>query len=649
MGSEEMEEGEASMARLPYQLTERDVQRMRAQRKELVERIGRTISMDGHAQPLPGLHLYRHSVPWEQAQGMVEPSVCVVAQGSKELLLGQSRYRYDRMRYLLSTVALPSVEAVIEASKARPCLSLRLELTPALVTSVMVEAGHSLQPPGPADARALAVSPLESDLLDATVRLVRLLDAPENEQQVLLPLIAQEIVYRLLIGEQGGLLRHLSLVDGHTSRISRVIERLRQDIDQPLRIPRLARELGGSVSGLHHHFKAVTALSPLQYQKRLRLLEARRLMLGEHLDAASAAVRVGYQNAAHFNREYKRFFGVPPMRDVRRLREEALDSRATTGIPVIQEPWRPDELRERVARGEAQKCRDCPDFEGLPVLNGRCPRCDENEFRLDMPPFTNEIVDAAIGTALGDRNIDAEAIPRSAPRARDASTFDNRASRGWQGFRIQVVTVSRRDLPWPALPLLWVLKLERLADDVEGTRLQLVSEDDEGDDTEQGVVLALLWRKGEPGYLRGQWVGQLRRYQWDMCDAAQFAHLPQEQRELWWSALREARKRGPKSDSRKIFESYEAFEQACRDLLTADGWGAAFLSTPRTAKEAMWKAIVRGKVAQATLAEALNVSVSALRRALKEYERSDGLTWRDRRRRIADWAQASGGDASANY
>jgi AraC-like DNA-binding protein len=172
--------------------------------------------------------------------------------------------------------------------------------------------------------RAINVSPLDGNLLDAFVRLIRLLDSPV-EAPVLLPLITREIIYRLLVGEQGARLRHLAILGGYTPSIARAVERLRQDFDQPLCIESLARELGMSVSGFHHHFKAVTAMSPLQFQKRLRLQEARHLMLGEDLDAASAAYRVGYQDTSHFNREYKSLFGVPPMRDVQRLREEAQD------------------------------------------------------------------------------------------------------------------------------------------------------------------------------------------------------------------------------------------------------------------------------------------------------------------------------------
>ncbi len=306
---------------------EREAQLMQAHREELVERIARAMREDGTTQPLQGLHLYRRSSPLELLHGVSEPSVAVIAQGSKEVLLGENRYRYGPSQYLLATVELPTIRRVLEASKERPYLSLRLELAPTLVGSVMLEAGHSSHSslPGRADVRGIDVSLLDANLLDAFVRLVRLLDSPA-ETPVLLPLITREIVYRLLMGEQGGRLRHLAILGGYTPPIARAVAQLRQDFDQPLRIERLARELGMSVSGLHHHFKAVTAMSPSQFQKQLRLQEARRLMLGEDLDAASAAYRVGYHDASHFNREYKSLFGVPPMRDVQRLQDEALQS-----------------------------------------------------------------------------------------------------------------------------------------------------------------------------------------------------------------------------------------------------------------------------------------------------------------------------------
>jgi AraC-like DNA-binding protein len=309
------------MSTMIIQQAEREIQRRQANREELVERVSRVLREDGTIQPLPGLRLARSSSPTAPLHGVSTPSVCVIAQGGKEVLLGESRYRYDPLHYLLATIELPSVSQVVEASKERPYLSLRLELPPTLVSSVLLEAEYT-SPSKQADARAIDVSLLDGNLLDAAVRLVRLLDAPA-EVQVLQPLITREIIYRLLIGEQGDRLRHLAVMGGYTSDIASAVARLRQDFDQPLHIEDLAHELGMSVSGFHHHFKAVTAMSPLQFQKRLRLQQARRLMLGEDLDAASTAYRVGYQDASHFNREYKSLFGVPPMRDVQRLREEA--------------------------------------------------------------------------------------------------------------------------------------------------------------------------------------------------------------------------------------------------------------------------------------------------------------------------------------
>jgi AraC-like DNA-binding protein len=195
---------------------------------------------------------------------------------------------------------------------------------------VFSDTGHH-SPQNHAEMRAINVSVLDTGLLDAVLRLVRLMDTPA-EAPFLAPLITREIVYRLWRGEQGERLRHIAVHGGYTPPIARAIERLRKDFDQPLRIDDVARELGMSVSGFHHHFKAVTAMSPLQFQKQIRLQEARRLMLGESLDAASVAYRVGYDDASHFNREYKRLFGLPPMRDVERLREAAGNGVATEPI-----------------------------------------------------------------------------------------------------------------------------------------------------------------------------------------------------------------------------------------------------------------------------------------------------------------------------
>ena len=174
--------------------------------------------------------------------------------------------------------------------------------------------------------RAFDVSPVDEDLLDAAARFVRLLDAPAAEARFLRPLVTREIVFRLLAGEQGGRLRQIAALGGQADRISMALERLRQDFDRPLRVEEIAREAGMSVSGFHHHFKAVTAMSPLQFQKRMRLQQARRLMLGEGFDAGSAGRRVGYGDVSQFTREYKRHFGAPPARDAERLREAATES-----------------------------------------------------------------------------------------------------------------------------------------------------------------------------------------------------------------------------------------------------------------------------------------------------------------------------------
>ncbi|WP_256973111.1 AraC family transcriptional regulator [Nostoc sp. T09] len=297
----------------------REAERAQANREELTERIAQAIRHDGTIEPLSGLHFNRSSSPSECVHSVSIPAFCVIAQGSKEVLLGSDRYQYDPMHYLLATVELPIASQILEASKEQPYLSLRLDLDPTLVGSVMVEAGHPSSR-SRADVKAIDVSPLDANLLDAVVRLVRLLDSPA-EAHVLAPLIKREIIYRLLMGEQGGRLRQIAVLGGYTHHIARAVDRLRKDFNQPLRIEDIAREFGMSVSGFHHHFKSVTAMSPLQFQKQLRLQEARRLMLGQNLDATSAAYHVGYDDASHFNREYKRLFGAPPMRDVERLRE----------------------------------------------------------------------------------------------------------------------------------------------------------------------------------------------------------------------------------------------------------------------------------------------------------------------------------------
>jgi AraC-like DNA-binding protein len=301
-----------------------------AYREELTERIGRAVPRDGDSEPLKGLRLTRVSSTPEPAHGVAVPAFCVIAQGTKEIYLGEERYQYDPYHYLLSTVELPIVIQSIEASPEKPYLSLRLELDAPLVASVMLEAAMLSLRRESGSARALDVSPLDDHLLEAAVRLVRLVEAPASEARILLPLIMREIVFRLLVGQQGARLRHLAVSGSQTDRIARAIERLRNDFDKPLRIDGLAKEFGMSSSGFHEHFKAVTAMSPLQFQKQLRLQEARRLLLGEDLDAATVGYRVGYEDTSQFSREYKRQFGEPPMRDVERLRQTAAPMTSAT-------------------------------------------------------------------------------------------------------------------------------------------------------------------------------------------------------------------------------------------------------------------------------------------------------------------------------
>ena len=299
----------------------REAQRAERNREELAERIGHALLEEGRNEPLKGLHFIRTSSPTERAHGTSVPSLCVIAQGAKEVYLGEDCFRYDPAHYLLAVVSLPVVIQIAEASIDRPFLSLRLDLEPSLVSSVMVEAGLPASRTH-ISARAIDVSPLEPNLLDALVRLVRLVDSPA-EARVMQPLVTREIVYRLLVGAQRDRLHHLTQLGGSTTRIANAVEQLRTNYDKPLRVETIASELGMSVSGFHAQFKAVTAMSPLQFQKHIRLQEARRLMIGGDLDAASVGHRVGYEDASHFTREYKRLFGEPPVRDVQRVRAVA--------------------------------------------------------------------------------------------------------------------------------------------------------------------------------------------------------------------------------------------------------------------------------------------------------------------------------------
>ncbi|HJS42472.1 MAG TPA: AraC family transcriptional regulator [Gemmatimonadales bacterium] len=329
----------------------RESARMGASRDELAELIARHVVQDGREEAAPGLSLYRYSRPTGPLYGVSEPSFCVVVQGAKELLCGRELLRYDASQYLLVSAGLPVVGHVIEASEQRPYLAARLVLDPAIVTDVLMESGV---PATRSDAavKALVACPVDADLLDSVLRLVRLVDTP-RDYAVLAPLAAREIVYRLARGDQGARLRQIAVVAGRAHRIAKAIGLIRRSFGKPLRIDALARQLGMSISGLHHDFKAVTAMSPLQFQKQLRLQEARRLLLGGEVDVARAGYRVGYEDPPHFNREYKKLFGQPPGRDIERLRSVAASNlRDTTGLQRerLADGRRPHGVRSRGAQ-----------------------------------------------------------------------------------------------------------------------------------------------------------------------------------------------------------------------------------------------------------------------------------------------------------
>ena len=291
--------------------------RLDAGRKELAERITAAFTGLGLLEIFPGIGIARACSPTHPLHSVFTPAFCVIAQGSKKVMLGDETFKYDPGHYLIATVDLPIISCVLDASDDLPYLSFKMDLEPTLVADVLIDSGIDLKESGAA-VKAMDVSPIEEDLLDAVLRIVRLLDKPDDAQ-MMLPLIKREIIFRLLKGNQARRLIHLC-AGGDNRRISKAIENLREHFDRPLRIENISRELGMSVSGFHHHFKSVTAMSPLQFQKQIRLQEARRLMLGEDLDAASAGFRVGYEDPSYFSRDYKKQFGAPPQRDIARLR-----------------------------------------------------------------------------------------------------------------------------------------------------------------------------------------------------------------------------------------------------------------------------------------------------------------------------------------
>lgn len=256
------------------------------------------------------------SAPTKHTALVYEPCLCIIAQGSKEVLLAGESYRMDPGQFLLVSVDVPVDARVVEATASKPYVGLTISLDPKVVGELLAD-GTDVSSTGPSE-RGLAVTPLEPQLLDAVTRLVALLHAPRDIKP-LAPLVLREITHRVLTGAQGLRLRQIALAGAPAYRIARAVRWLRDHFAQPLKIESLAEQVGLSTSSFHLHFKNVTAMTPLQYQKRMRLQEARSLMLLERLDAAEAAFRVGYESPSQFSREYRRMFGAPPRKDIAAL------------------------------------------------------------------------------------------------------------------------------------------------------------------------------------------------------------------------------------------------------------------------------------------------------------------------------------------
>ncbi|WP_223546751.1 AraC family transcriptional regulator [Priestia aryabhattai] len=290
------------------------------QQRELAKLIERLSKQDGvHPTIIPSLFLIRESIITEPISRVNEPSFCIILQGEKEVLLGEERFLYGPGHYIVASVDLPVTGQVIKASAESPYLAFKLEFTSSQVLEVLnstdIKTGQ-----GKNAKRAMYVSKIEPSLLDAVVRLASLLDTPKHIP-VLAPLLKKEILYWILQGPHGEALEQMALEGSNASRIREVIDHIINNYEESFRIEELAEIANMSVSSLHRHFKEVTAMSPIQFQKQLRLQEARRLLLAESTDIAHVAFKVGYESQSQFSREYSRMFGFPPRVDINRMRE----------------------------------------------------------------------------------------------------------------------------------------------------------------------------------------------------------------------------------------------------------------------------------------------------------------------------------------
>jgi len=289
------------------------------QRQELAAMIDRYSEKDTVSQTIvPKLSLMKSETKRVKASTVYMPSLCLIVQGRKEILLDYELYTYSPSEYLAVSVELPVVGQITEASKEKPYLGLSIELDPLAISEMLVHA-----PEHGATSRGLFVGKTDEGLADCILRLVRLLESPADVS-FMSHLIFKEFYYRLLKSPHGWNLAQLAMTGSSMQRIAKVIKVLKTDFARNMRIEEMAEIANMSQSSFHHHFKEVTAMSPLQFQKRLRLTEARRIMLAEQADAASTAFRVGYESPSQFSREYSRMFGAPPLSDISNLRRHAV-------------------------------------------------------------------------------------------------------------------------------------------------------------------------------------------------------------------------------------------------------------------------------------------------------------------------------------
>lgn len=285
---------------------------------EIAAIIARNVSHDGFsATPLERVTLVRSSTVTMPMPNVYRPQLCLVAQGRKDVMLGDRVFQYAPGRYGVVTYDLPATGHVIEATPDKPYLCLYLDFDPVMLGEMAHRVPAAIG--APVSPIGKTVSDASADLIDAALRLLRLLDDPAA-QPVLGPLAEQEILYRLLTGPDGARMRQVTSGQGRLAQIGRAIAWIGKNFRERFSIERLAAEVGMSPSSLHAHFRTVTAMTPLEFQKQLRLQDARSLMLVQDVDVATAALSVGYESPSQFSREYRRHFGEPPARDIARLR-----------------------------------------------------------------------------------------------------------------------------------------------------------------------------------------------------------------------------------------------------------------------------------------------------------------------------------------